>query len=149
MPVWALAVAFAALVLSHEGGVVLAAAIIVTLVLRGPREPGVARALAAFGAAMAVWGAIRFSLRPGGYIGRVVVTGEADVALQQIPELMAVPGLDVVGPLPAEVQKVFETSIGLVAQSSNAAAAEGLVRFFLDTAHGPLFQSKGLEQAAP
>ena len=87
--------------------------------------------------------------RPGGYIGRIVVSGEADVALQQIPELMAVPGLDVVGPLPAEVQKVFETSIGLVVKSVNAAAAEELIRFFLDTAHGPLFQSKGLEQAAP
>ena len=86
--------------------------------------------------------------RPGGYIGRVVVSGEADVALQQIPELMAVPGLDVVGPLPAEVQKVFETSIGLVVKSVNAAAAEELIRFFLDTAHGPLFQSRGLEQAA-
>ena len=86
--------------------------------------------------------------RTGGYIGRVVVSGEAEVALQQIPELMAVPGLDVVGPLPAEVQKVFETSIGLVVQSSNAAAAEALVQFFRDTTHGPLFQSKGLEQAA-
>ena len=86
--------------------------------------------------------------RTGGYIGRVVVSGEAEVALQQIPELMAVPGLDVVGPLPAEVQKVFETSIGLVVQSSNAAAAEALVQFFRDTTYGPLFQSKGLEQAA-
>lgn len=85
--------------------------------------------------------------RPGGYIGRVVVSGEAEVALQQIPELMAVPGLDVVGPLPAEVQKVFETSVGLVTRSANAAAAESLVRFLLDPAHARLFKGKGLEQA--
>ncbi len=84
--------------------------------------------------------------RPGGYIGTVVVSGEADIALQQIPELMAVPGLEVVGPLPAEVQKVFETSIAIAAKSSNAAAAEALVRHLRDAAHARLFESKGLEQ---
>lgn len=87
--------------------------------------------------------------RPGGYIGAVVVAGEAELALQQIPELMAVPGLEVVGPLPAAVQKTLETSAGLLAKSSHAAAAEEMIRFFMNPAHGPLFQSKGLEQAAP
>ena len=85
--------------------------------------------------------------RPGGYIGTVVVAGEAELALQQIPELLAVPGLEVVGPLPAAVQKTLETSVGLLTQSSHTAAAEEMIRFFMSAAHGPLFQSKGLEQA--
>lgn len=87
--------------------------------------------------------------RPGGYIGTVVVAGEAELALQQIPELLAVPGLEVVGPLPVAVQKTLETSVGLFMKSVHAAAAEEMIRFFMNTAHGPLFQSKGLEQAAP
>lgn len=86
--------------------------------------------------------------RPGGYIGTVVVAGEAELALQQIPELLAVPGLEVVGPLPAAVQKTLETSVGLFTKSAHAAAAEEMIRFFMNATHGALFQSKGLEQAA-
>ena len=85
--------------------------------------------------------------RPGGYIGTVVVAGEAELALQQIPELLAVPGLEVVGPLPAEVQKTLETSAGLFAGSSHTAAAETMIGFFMNPAHRALFQAKGLEQA--
>lgn len=84
--------------------------------------------------------------RPGGYIGKVVVAGEADIALQQIPELMAVPGLDVVGPVPEAVQKTFETSVGIFAASKNAAAAQAMLDFFAAPAHATLFSSKGLQQ---
>ncbi len=84
--------------------------------------------------------------RPGGYIGKVVVAGEAEVALQQIPELMAVPGLDVVGPVPDAVQKTFETSAGLFAASKNPVSAQAMLDFFAAPAHATLFSSKGLEQ---
>lgn len=83
--------------------------------------------------------------RPGGYIGKVVVAGEADIALQQIPELLAVPGLDCVGPVPDAVQKSFETSIAPFAAAPNAAAARAMADFFADPAHTPLFREKGLE----
>lgn len=86
--------------------------------------------------------------RPGGYIGKVVVAGEAEIALQQIPELMAVPGLDLVGPVPPEVQKSFETSAGLFAASKNPAAAQSMLDFFAAPAHAKMFSDKGLEQAA-
>lgn len=86
--------------------------------------------------------------RPGGYIGTVVVAGEADIALQQIPELLAVPGLDLVGPLPDAVQKTFETSAGLFAASKNLAAAQAMLEFFAAPAHATLFSNKGLQQVA-
>lgn len=85
--------------------------------------------------------------RPGGYIGRVVVAGEADIALQQIPELMAVPGLDVVGPVPDAVQKTFETSAGLFTAPKNTAAAQAMLDFFAEPVHATLFSSKGLSQS--
>lgn len=84
--------------------------------------------------------------RPGGYIGAVVVAGEADIALQQIPELLAVPGLDLVGPLPDEVQKVFETSVGIFSATPHAAAAQAMIDFIARPAHTALFRTKGLEQ---
>ena len=84
--------------------------------------------------------------RPGGYIGTVVVAGEAELALQQIPELLAVPGLEVVGPLPAEVQKTLETSVGLFGASTQAAAAQAMLDFFQKPEHAALFNNKGLEQ---
>lgn len=83
--------------------------------------------------------------RPGGYIGKVVVAGEADIALQQIPELLAVPGLDCVGPVPDAVQKSFETSIALFSHTAHAAAAQAMVDFFASPANTPLFREKGLE----
>lgn len=83
--------------------------------------------------------------RPGGYIGTVVVAGEADIALQQIPELLAVPGLDCVGPVPDAVQKSFETSIALFNASSQNQAAQAMIEFFTNPAHTLQFRAKGLE----
>ncbi len=85
--------------------------------------------------------------RPGGYIGSVVVAGEAELALQQIPELLAVPGLEVVGPLPAAVQKTLETAIGLCTNLKYTSAAQELMDFLAQPAHAALFKSKGLDQA--
>ncbi|MCC7486708.1 MAG: substrate-binding domain-containing protein [Burkholderiales bacterium] len=84
--------------------------------------------------------------RPGGYIGGVVVSGEAELAVQQIVELKAVPGLDIVGPLPDEIQKVFETSAGTFSGSSRPAEAEALLRFLLAPANAGAFTWVGLEQ---
>ncbi|MDP2398191.1 MAG: substrate-binding domain-containing protein [Burkholderiales bacterium] len=85
--------------------------------------------------------------RPGGYIGTVVVAGEADIALQQLPELLAVDGLELVGPIPNAVQKILETSSGVVATSTHAAEARAMLDFFALPEHRALYASKGLEQA--
>ncbi len=85
--------------------------------------------------------------RPGGYIARVVASGEAEIAIQQIVELLAVPGVDLVGPLPDEIQKVFETAAGIFAASKQPAAAEELLRFLVAPACAGVFKEKGLEQA--
>jgi molybdate transport system substrate-binding protein len=86
--------------------------------------------------------------RPGGYIGGVVASGEAEIAVQQIVELLAVPGIDLVGPLPDEIQKVFETAAGIFAASAQPDAAEAMLRFILAPAHAGVFKEKGLEQVS-
>src|SRR5262245_26165393 len=86
--------------------------------------------------------------RPGGYIGGVVASGKAEIALQQIVELLAVPGIDLVGPLPEGIQKVFETSAGVFSASTQPQAAEAMLRFLLAADAAAVFREKGLEQAA-
>jgi len=85
--------------------------------------------------------------RPGGFIGRVVVTGEAEIAIQQISELLAVPGLELVGPLPDEIQKVFLTCAAVFKNTGKRAAAEALLDFFSQSSCAAVFESKGLEAA--
>ena len=68
--------------------------------------------------------------RPGGLIGRVVVAGEAEIAFQQISELLSVPGLEVVGPLPPEVQVTIESATGIFADTKHPAAAQSLLDSF-------------------
>ncbi|MGH8616912.1 MAG: substrate-binding domain-containing protein [Burkholderiales bacterium] len=86
--------------------------------------------------------------RPGGYIGVVVASGEAELAVQQICELLAVPGIDLVGPLPDEIQKVFETSAGIFSDAADPEAATAFLEFCSMPEHAPLFKAKGLESVA-
>jgi len=83
--------------------------------------------------------------REGGYIGGVVAAGEAEIAIQQIVELLAVPGIDVVGPLPDAIQKVFETAAGVFTVSTQPVAALALLDFLLAPASAGVFGEKGLE----
>lgn len=87
--------------------------------------------------------------RPGGYIARVVAAGEAEIAIQQIVELLAVPDVELVGPLPDEIQKVFETAAAVFTASKRSAAAQALLQFLLTPAHAGVFRDKGLEAVLP
>ena len=84
--------------------------------------------------------------RPGGLIGKLVASGEAELAIQQIPELLAVAGIEIVGPLPDELQMTFESALGVFAESSNAAGALALSEFFFSPGIAHLFEHHGLER---
>lgn len=83
--------------------------------------------------------------RPGGLIGRVVAAGEAEIAFQQISELLSVPGIDLVGPLPPEVQVTIESATGVFSDSKNPAAAQALIDFFSAPTAADVYRAKGLE----
>ena len=84
--------------------------------------------------------------RPGGYIGVVVTAGEAEMAFQQICELLAVPGLEVVGPIPGEIQFNFDSKAALFTESKNQAAAQELLNYFAQPNNAAKFTAAGLGQ---
>jgi molybdate transport system substrate-binding protein len=65
---------------------------------------------------------------PAGFTAEKLVTGEADIAVQQISELMTVPGVEIVGRFPEEVQKASRLAGAIFTGTPNRAAA----RQFLD-----------------
>jgi molybdate transport system substrate-binding protein len=85
---------------------------------------------------------------PSGFTAERLVSGEADLAVQQVSELMVVAGIEVVGPLPAEIQTVATFSAGLLAGSEQAETAAALLRFLASPAIAPVLRRAGLEPAA-
>lgn len=85
---------------------------------------------------------------PSGFTGERVASGEAELAVQQVSELMVVPGIEVVGTLPPGVQTAAVFSAGLLAASRHA-RAQGLLRFLSSPAAGPALRGAGLEPAGP
>jgi molybdate transport system substrate-binding protein len=81
---------------------------------------------------------------PNGRVSTIVETGEADIGLQQISELMSNPGVDVVGLLPAELQQITIYSAGVTANATQADAAKAFIRFISAPAAAPAFTGKGL-----
>jgi molybdate transport system substrate-binding protein len=81
----------------------------------------------------------------GGTIGTIVATGEAEIGFQQVSELVHIAGIDYVGPLPADVQKVTVFSAGIQAGAQNADAARDLLSFLAAPAAASVYQKHGLE----
>jgi molybdate transport system substrate-binding protein len=86
--------------------------------------------------------------QPGGLVGELLVAGKADLAIQQIPELLAVPGVELVGPLPPEIQATSISGVGVFTSSRHKAAAQGLADFLATPAAATVFRAKGHEPLA-
>ena len=83
---------------------------------------------------------------PGTPIGEVVAKGDAEIGIQQISELLPVAGVEIVGPLPAALQKITTFSAGVLAAAKAPDVAAALVKFV--AAESPrLLKQKGLEPA--
>jgi putative tricarboxylic transport membrane protein len=78
-------------------------------------------------------------------VGAVVARGEAEIGFQQLSELLPIEGIDVVGPLPAEVQYVGTFSAGAIAASPHADAARAMIRFLASPEAAPDIARTGLE----
>jgi molybdate transport system substrate-binding protein len=82
---------------------------------------------------------------PTGLVGLILVRGEADIGVQQLAELMAVSGIDVVGPLPPELQSITPF-VGVIPTNAGHAEAGRAVIDFLTTPNAKrILKAKGLD----
>jgi molybdate transport system substrate-binding protein len=80
-----------------------------------------------------------------GFTAERLVSGEADLAVQQISELKQVDGIEVVGPIPADLQTPAIFSAGRIAAATQAAAADRLLRYLSSAEVAPMLRQSGLE----
>ena len=85
------------------------------------------------------------SVPSGGTIGTIVASGDCEIGFQQISELVHVKGIDYVGPLPAEVQRVTIFSTGIPVGAKNPDGAKKLVKFLTTPAAAAEMRKHGLE----
>jgi molybdate transport system substrate-binding protein len=82
---------------------------------------------------------------PSGLTAARLVSGEADLAVQQISELKQVDGIEVIGPIPAALQTPAIFSAGLMAASSRPALAGDLLRHLASSEFADALRAAGLE----
>jgi molybdate transport system substrate-binding protein len=83
---------------------------------------------------------------PGVPVATLVARGDAEVGFQQTSELLPVPGIEYVGPLPPEVQRVSVFAAGVPAPARNPAAAAALIRFLASASAADAVTRTGLER---
>src|ERR1700689_4415694 len=84
---------------------------------------------------------------PGGFSANLLITGEAELAVQQKPELLHVAGTEIVGFLPGDLNLVTHFAAGITSGCKNTGAAKDLIGFLRMPDSKSAFQAKGLEPA--
>ncbi len=82
-----------------------------------------------------------------GLVGLIIERGEAEIGVQQIAELKAVPGVDFIGPLPSELQSVTPFAAAIAAAAQNAEGGRKLIAFLTTPAAKRVIEAKGLQPA--
>ena len=77
-------------------------------------------------------------------VAGVVARGEAEIGFQQVAELIHVPGVSLVGTLPAEVQPNFSFAGALTSTVRQPEAASALIRFLASSEAAPVIAKAGL-----
>ena len=82
---------------------------------------------------------------PATPVGEILAQGEAEVGFQQLSELLAVSGIQVVGPIPDAVQKITVFSAGITTTAKSPAAARRLIEYLASPKAWPAIRRNGLE----
>jgi molybdate transport system substrate-binding protein len=86
---------------------------------------------------------------PATPVGEIVAKGEDELGLQQISELKPVKGIDIVGPLPADIQKITVFSAGIASASKEPEAGQALIKFLASPAARKTIIDSGLDPITP
>jgi molybdate transport system substrate-binding protein len=86
---------------------------------------------------------------PAEPVGRVVARGEAEIGFQPLSALRPVPGIDIVGPMPAEVQRPTVYAAGLASAAQQPVAGKALIAFLTSPAAIEAVKKSGMDPIAP
>ena len=86
---------------------------------------------------------------PMGFTGEKVASGEADIAIQQVSELMSVPGVAVAGPFPPEVQTISTFDAAIFADAANPEGAAAWMALLASPAAAKAYGDGGLVSRLP
>ena len=78
-------------------------------------------------------------------VSEMVAAGEAELGIIVIPNILSVPGAELVGPIPAEVNSYIMFTAGVSARSPNQQAARDLIKLLTSPAAIPAIKAKGME----
>jgi molybdate transport system substrate-binding protein len=81
----------------------------------------------------------------GVFVGNIIASREVEIGFQQVSELSNFPGVDYVGPLPADVQNTTVFSGGMIVDAKEAEAAKALVKYLTSPEAGSAFKKRGME----
>ena len=85
---------------------------------------------------------------PATPVGEIVARGDAEIGFQQISELKPVAGIDIVGPLPDDLQKITVFSAGIASVSKEPDAGKALIKFLASPAARDALIKSGMEPIA-
>lgn len=86
-------------------------------------------------------------LKRGGYVADLIASGEAELGIHQISEIVPVRGVTLVGPLPKEIQNITTYAGGLSSGSKTPVEARQLLEALHDAKAAAVLKSKGMEPA--
>lgn len=86
-------------------------------------------------------------LKQGGHVADLIVSGEAELGIHQISEIVSVKGAALVGPLPKEIQNTTTYAAGLSASAKDKDAVKELIEYLSGPDAAAVLKSKGMEPA--
>jgi molybdate transport system substrate-binding protein len=81
----------------------------------------------------------------GVFVGDLIAKREVEIGFQQVSEIATLPGVDFVGPLPAELQQTTVFSSAIIAGAKQAEAAKQWVKFLTTPQAAEAFKKRGME----
>jgi molybdate transport system substrate-binding protein len=82
---------------------------------------------------------------PGGFSANLLMTGEAELAVQQKPELLHVAGVEVIGLLPGDLNVFTEFAVAAMTTCKNDEAGKALIKMLQSPEAIAFFRLKGLD----
>jgi len=87
--------------------------------------------------------------KPGDETGVLVANGTTEIGVHQFQVLMSVAGIEIVGPLPGDLQDTIVFAVAILDGAKNAEASKALVDFLGTPASAAVIKAKGMEPATP